>query len=173
MPITKGRWPTNKRQRQLVAGMMQSIEEHQEVLTEDAAVMPVKGLRKRRRVWNPAAERRQKVKERTRGNSGSRRKLSATCRKVSRRAKVAWRKRNLMKKIRTLEKCGRRKEFAAAGIKTTAVQKWHGARNEVMKDRRSNKDDGRIKPEINLQVEPEKDGRSGRDFGWIRKAALV
>jgi hypothetical protein len=42
-----------------------------------------------------------------------------------------------------------------------------------MKDRRLNKDDGRSRPGINLQVKPEKDGRSGRDVGWIRKAALV
>jgi hypothetical protein len=53
------------------------------------------------------------------------------------------------------------------------VQKWHGRRNEVIKDRRSNKDDSRSTPGINSQVEPEKDGCSGGDVGWIRKAALV
>jgi hypothetical protein len=53
------------------------------------------------------------------------------------------------------------------------VQKWHGTRDAVMRDRWLNKDDGRIRPEINLQVEPEKDGRLGRDVGWIWKAALV
>jgi hypothetical protein len=37
--------------------MMQSIEDYQEILKEDAAVMPVGGRRKRRRVWNLAAER--------------------------------------------------------------------------------------------------------------------
>jgi hypothetical protein len=100
-------------------GMLQSIEGHQEIPKGEAAGMPVVGPRKRRRVRNLAAERRQKRKERTRGYSGSRRKLAAACRKVSRRAKVAWRKRNIIRKIRTLEKCGRRKEFAAAGIRTT------------------------------------------------------
>jgi hypothetical protein len=92
-------------------GMMQSIEEHQEIPKEDAAVMPVGELRKRHRFCNLASECRQKMRERTRGNSGSRRKLAAACRKVSRHAKVAWRKRNLIRKIRTLEKCGRQKEF--------------------------------------------------------------
>jgi hypothetical protein len=85
--------------------MMQSIEEHQENPKGEAAVMPVGGPRKRRKVRNLAAERRQKRKERTRGYIGSRRKLAAACRKVSRRAKVARRKRNLFRKIRTLEKC--------------------------------------------------------------------
>jgi hypothetical protein len=86
---------------------------------EDAAVMPVRGQRKRGRVCNPAAEQRQKMRERIREKSGSRRKSAAACRKVSRRAKVAWRKRNLIRKIRTLVKCERRKEFAAARIRTT------------------------------------------------------
>jgi hypothetical protein len=45
-------------------GMMQAIEEHQEIAKEDAAVMPVGGPRKRGTVCNLAAERRQK-KERT------------------------------------------------------------------------------------------------------------
>jgi hypothetical protein len=43
-------------------GMMQSVEEHQDIPKEDAAVMPVGGPRKRRRVWNLTAERRQKRK---------------------------------------------------------------------------------------------------------------
>jgi paraquat-inducible protein B len=56
--------------------MMQSIEEHQKIPKGDPAVMPVGGPRKRRRVRNLAAERRQKRKERTWGNSGSWRKVS-------------------------------------------------------------------------------------------------
>jgi hypothetical protein len=55
-------------------GFMQSIEEPQKISKGDAAVMPVGETRKRRRVCNLAAERRQKRKEWTRGNSGSRRK---------------------------------------------------------------------------------------------------
>jgi hypothetical protein len=103
--------------------MMQSIEEHQEIPKEDAAVMPVGGPRKGRRSCNLAAERCQKMSERTQGNSGSRRKSAAACRKVSRRAKLEWRKRNLIRKIRTLEKCGRRKELTAARIRTTRCAK--------------------------------------------------
>jgi uncharacterized protein YlxW (UPF0749 family) len=71
-------------------GMMQSIEEHQEIPKGEAAVMPVGEPRKQHRVWNLATDHRQKQKERTKGYSGSRRKLAATCRKVSNRAKVAW-----------------------------------------------------------------------------------
>jgi hypothetical protein len=62
------------------------------------------------------------LKYRTRGNRGSRRKSTAACRKVSCRAKVAWRKRNLFRKIRVLEKCGRRKEFVT-GIRTARCVK--------------------------------------------------
>jgi hypothetical protein len=152
--------------------MMQSIQEHQQIPKGEAAGMPVGGTRKRRRVWNLTVERRQKPKERTRGYCGSRRKLAAACRKVSCGATVAWRKRNI-RKIWTQGNCEPRKEFAAAGIRTALYAKVACARNEVMKDRRSNKDDGRIRPEINLQLQPEKDGCSGRDVGWIRKAALV
>jgi hypothetical protein len=47
--------------------MMQSMEEHQDVPSEDVVLRPVKGLKKRRRVWKLAAERRQKPKEGTRG----------------------------------------------------------------------------------------------------------
>jgi hypothetical protein len=71
-------------------GLMQSIEEHQDILKGEAAVTPVGEPRKRRKICNLAAEHRQKRKERTRGNCESRRKLAAACRKVSRRAKVTW-----------------------------------------------------------------------------------
>jgi hypothetical protein len=97
-------------------GMMQSIEEHQEGPKGEAA-------RKQRRVRNLAAKRLRKRKERTRGNSGSRRKSAAAFRKVSRHAKMAWRKRNRIRNIRTLKKCGRRKEFSAGGIRTTRCAK--------------------------------------------------
>jgi hypothetical protein len=86
--------------------MMQSIEVHQEIPKGEAAKMPVGGPRNRRGVCNLAAERRQKMKERTRGYRESRRTSAAASRKVSRRAKVAWRKINLIRKNRTLKKCG-------------------------------------------------------------------
>jgi hypothetical protein len=41
--------------------MMQSAEEHQEIHTEDATIMPVGEPRKQRRVRKLAAERRQKI----------------------------------------------------------------------------------------------------------------
>jgi hypothetical protein len=49
-----------------IPGMMHCIEEHQEFPKKDVSVMPVEGPRKRRRVQNLAAERRQKMKERPR-----------------------------------------------------------------------------------------------------------
>jgi hypothetical protein len=73
---------------------------------------------------------------RTRGNSGSRRKSAAACRKVSRRAKVAWRKRKLVRRIGTQENCGPRKEFSSAGIRMThsakvAWLKEHGLQRQL------------------------------------------
>jgi hypothetical protein len=93
---------------------MQSIEEHQHNRKGEAAIMLVGEPRKRCRVCNLAAELRQKRKERTRGNRGSRRKLAAVCRKVSRCATVAWRKRKLVRMIRIQENCEPRKEWAVA-----------------------------------------------------------
>jgi hypothetical protein len=100
-------------------GMMQSTEEHQEIPKGEAAVMPVREPRKRRTVWNLAAERRQKRKESTRGNRGSRRKSAAACRKVSRREKVAWRKRNLCRIVQTQRNCGLQKRLVVTGKRTT------------------------------------------------------
>jgi hypothetical protein len=88
------------------SGMMQSVTEHQEVPKEDAAVMPVKGLRKQRRGRKQAAGRREEPKELNRGICGSREKLAAACRKVSRHATVAWRKRNILRKSWTQRSCG-------------------------------------------------------------------
>jgi hypothetical protein len=100
-------------------GLVQSIEQHQENPKGEAAVMPVGEPRKRRKVRNLAAERNQKIKERTRGKSKSRRKSAAACTEVSRRAKVAWRKRKLVRRIGTQENCGPRKEFSPTGIRMT------------------------------------------------------
>jgi hypothetical protein len=95
-------------------GMMQSTEEHQEMTKGEAAVMPVGESRKRHRVRSLAAERRQKRKERTRGNRGSRRKSAVACRKASRCVRVTWHRKSVVRKIGTQENCGPRKEFAAA-----------------------------------------------------------
>jgi hypothetical protein len=88
-------------------GMMQSIEEQQEIPKGEATVMRVRGPRKQHRVRNLTVERRQKWKERNRGYCESRRKSAVTSRKVSCCAEVAWQKINLIRKMRTLEKCGR------------------------------------------------------------------
>jgi hypothetical protein len=68
-----------------------------------------------------------------------------------------------------LEKCGRCKEFAAAGIRTTRSAKEARRKNEVRKDRRSNKDDGKSRPGIiykwnpkRVDVREETSGGSGR-----------
>jgi hypothetical protein len=49
-------------------GMMQSVEEHQDVRIEDVAVMPVKGLKKRRKERKSIAERHGEPKELTQEN---------------------------------------------------------------------------------------------------------
>jgi hypothetical protein len=100
-------------------GMMQSTEEHQEIPKGEAAVMPVGEPRKRRRVRNLAAVRRQKQKERIRTSCESKRRSTVACRKVSRRAKVAWRKRNLFRTVQTQRNCGLRKRFVVTGKRTT------------------------------------------------------
>jgi hypothetical protein len=107
-------------------GMMQSIEEHQEIPKEDAAVLPVGGPRRRHRVCNLATEHRQKRKERTRGNRGYRRKSAVNCRNMSRRIKMAWRKRKLVRIIQTKINYGPRKRLTSPAGRRPAVQQWHG-----------------------------------------------
>jgi hypothetical protein len=95
-------------------GMMQSIEETREIPKGEAAVMPVGEPKKWRRVRNLTAECRHKIKEKTQGKNRSKRKSAAACRKVSRRTKVAWRKRNIIWKIRIQVSRESRKELAIA-----------------------------------------------------------
>jgi hypothetical protein len=114
-------------------GVMQSIEEHQEISKREVALLPVGGPRKRHRVCNLPAERRQNIRERTRRNSGSRRKSIVACSKVSCRAIVAWRKRNIIRKVRIQESRESRKELAVARRKVlrreeVAWRKRHIAR---------------------------------------------
>jgi ElaB/YqjD/DUF883 family membrane-anchored ribosome-binding protein len=79
--------------------MMQSAEEHREVPREDATVIPVRGRKRWHRGRKQAAGRHGEPKELTRGDHGSRKMLAAACRKASRRAAVAWRKRNVFRKF--------------------------------------------------------------------------
>jgi hypothetical protein len=78
---------------------MQSVEEHQGIPKEEAAVMPVGGVKKRRRDRNLTAGRRQKPKGRIQASSESRRRLTVAGKKMTRRAIVAWRKRNVFRTI--------------------------------------------------------------------------
>jgi hypothetical protein len=91
----------------------ESESEHREVPNEYAVVKPVRGRRKRHRGRKQAAGRRGEPKKLTRGDCVSRKKLAAPCRKVSRSATVAWRKRNIFRKSLTQVNCGPRHEFAA------------------------------------------------------------
>jgi hypothetical protein len=111
-------------------GMMQSIEEHQQNPKEDATVMLVGGPRKRRRVCNLAVKRHQNMRERTRGNmdpGGSQLPPEGRCPALQ---KWHGEKKNLSRKIRTLEKCGRQKEFAASRIRTRCTKlAWRNERS--------------------------------------------
>jgi hypothetical protein len=106
--------------------MMQSVEEHQEVTKEEAAVMQVGEPRKRRRNWNLAAERRQKPKERTQGYCGSRNRVTIIDRKVSRRAAVARRRRDIFTQERTRVKRGLLEQLVAARRGATLRAKMAG-----------------------------------------------
>jgi hypothetical protein len=91
---------------------MQSVEEHLEIPQEETVVTPVGEPRKRRRV--------RKRKEGTRGTCESRRKLTVAGRKVSRRATVAWRERNLVRKIWIQDNCEPWKRWTITGRNTTS-----------------------------------------------------
>jgi hypothetical protein len=80
---------------------MQSMEEQQEFPKEEAAVMPIGGLRKRRRDRNLAEGRRQKPKGRVRASCESSRRLTVAGKKITRCATVVGRKRILLRKIVT------------------------------------------------------------------------
>jgi hypothetical protein len=99
--------------------MMQSAEEHQNIPNEEAAVTPVKGLKKRRRVQKLTAERRQKLKERTRGYCRSQRRVNVAGRRALRHARSAWCKRNFFRKIRTQGSRELWKKLAANRIRMT------------------------------------------------------
>jgi hypothetical protein len=94
---------------------------HEEVPLEDAVVMPVGEPRKRRRDQRHlAAQRRQKKEEeRTQSKNECRKDLVAARRGTTRRATVAWRKRNIERKSWTQRNCGLRKQVTAAEIRVT------------------------------------------------------
>jgi hypothetical protein len=102
---------------------MESESEHGEVPKKDAAVKRVKGRKKQQRDWHLAAGQCGEPKELTQGDCVSQRKLATTCRKVSHRATVARRKRNVFRKIWTLGNCGPQMELAIAGMRMTHLAK--------------------------------------------------
>jgi hypothetical protein len=108
-------------------GMMQSAVEHQDIPTEDAAIMPVGEPRKQRSVRKLAMESHQKIKDRTLGNHEFKRKSPAACRMVSRHAAVARSKGNTFRKLQTKENCGLWRKFVAAcrGMTYHAEMAWH------------------------------------------------
>jgi hypothetical protein len=79
--------------------MMQFAGEHQEVLKEEAALRASGALKKRHKGRNVVADRSQKPKERTQENYGCRKNLTVAGRRMIRRAGVAWRKSNVVRKI--------------------------------------------------------------------------
>jgi hypothetical protein len=79
-------------------GKMRSVGEHQEVSKGEAAVMPVRLLRKRCRDRNLAVEPHQKPKERTQGYCGTRKRVTVAGRRMTRCAGVAWLRRGVIRK---------------------------------------------------------------------------
>jgi hypothetical protein len=114
---------------------MQFVEEHQQIPKEEDAVLPVGGLRKRRRDRNLSAGRCQKPKGRIQASCESRRRLTVAGKKMTSRATVARCKRNVFRKIGTQGMCEPRKRLTTAGIKMTrhARVAWH-RENYVRKD---------------------------------------
>jgi hypothetical protein len=141
--------------------MMQSAEEHQDIVSEVAAIMPVKGLKKWRRGRKLIAERHGEPKKLNRGSCGSRKKLAAACRKVSHPAAVVWQKRNLIRQIWTEVNCGPRSTLATDGKMTS-----HHAKVAWLKENFVRKDCARNKAE-QATPKPQKDGKrlwKGQEF---------
>jgi hypothetical protein len=90
---------------------VESGSERREVPKKEVAVNSSRTTKKRPRGRRTDAGRRVKPTKLTRGDGESRKKLVAACRKVSCRAAVAWRKRNLSRKIRIQVNCGPRQKL--------------------------------------------------------------
>jgi hypothetical protein len=97
---------------------MEPGAERQLVPAEEVAVKSSR-TKKRPRGRRIAVGRRIKPTKLIRGDGESRRKLVAACRKVSRCATVAWRRRNIFRDIRTQGNFGPRQELGAAGVMVT------------------------------------------------------
>jgi hypothetical protein len=71
---------------------MQSGVVHEEVPKEEAAVKPVRALKKQHRGWHLAAELHRMLKERAKGNGGCQNKLAVARRRMTHFAGVAQHK---------------------------------------------------------------------------------
>jgi hypothetical protein len=101
---------------------MESEAEHREVPTEEAAVKSSGTMKKQHRGRHPAAGRRGELKELTRGDCGSRRKLVAACRKVP--VVQQWHGARF-RIIQTQGNSGPWKELPQPAGGCPTVQKWH------------------------------------------------
>jgi hypothetical protein len=90
-------------------GTIQSVEEYHEVPKEEAAVMPVGGLRKWRRDLNQAVGHHQTLKGSIQASCEFSRRLTIAGRKMFRRVAVAQCKRNVFRKIQTVQAVCRRR----------------------------------------------------------------
>jgi hypothetical protein len=120
-------------------------------------------MKKHHTGWHQAAERGGEPKELTQVDCGCWRKLAATCRKVSHHAAVAWRKRNVIRKIQTQGNCGPWKELAAASRRATHSIKV--ARPRGYDRKRYDQD--------NLVQETWKDRCSGRAAGKAHNVTMA
>jgi hypothetical protein len=91
------------------------VAQQREVPIEDAVLKPVKGWKRRHRGKKQIAERCKEPEELTRGFCGSRRKLAASCRKVTHRATVAQCRRDAFMNDLTQDGCQRRLAAAHRG----------------------------------------------------------
>jgi hypothetical protein len=96
---------------------IESEVERREVPTKEAAVKSLRIMKKRERGENLDAGRCREPKQLTREDCGSRGKLAAACRKVSRCTAVAWQRMNLSRNIRTRGNCGSLRKLTVAGRK--------------------------------------------------------
>jgi hypothetical protein len=86
-------------------------EDLKEMMEQMIAKMDANQAEMRSIICTLGTELKETIQREMRGamHSESKRKLTAACRKVSRRAKVAWRQRKLVRKFATQENCGPRK----------------------------------------------------------------
>jgi hypothetical protein len=109
-------------------GLMQSIDEHQDITKEEAAVMPVGELRTQRGVCNLVAELRQKWKERTRENRDKRGSRLPPAGRFSPLQNWADEKGNSSGRIGSRKTVNHGRNWSSPAERGPTVQKWCGAR---------------------------------------------